>query len=181
MQWDKETPQAITVARLKHSAPEVVYAALEAYGAHASANRFIADTNEAMELALEARAHPLIDLGLARNASSTELLQRLYARALAGTGDAEQDLAVRLGCLGNKVAPGMLYSWRTAAVSEDELRRIALEGTFDELKILMQNPSAGGILRDVYGRKSAFEGIPEERWMALVQASTRNPRLNIDE
>jgi hypothetical protein len=194
MAWDEDTRQLITLAqlnndthrvinlaRLKLSPPYVVYEALEAYGANASSGRFTRDTDEELELSLEQRGDPLIDLGLSRNASCRELLQRLYSRALAGTGNSQHDLAIRLACLGNRVAPGMLFAWRPAGVAEDELRRIALHGEFDEFKVLMQNPASGGVLRDVYARKAPFEDIPDERWMTLVQASTGNPRLNVDD
>lgn len=181
MTWDKRTHRAVTLARLKLSAPEVVYQALEDYGENACTGRFSWETDEGLELALEARGDPLINLGLARNASSDELLRRLYTRAREGSGDLQYDQAIRRACLGNRVASAMLFSSRPAGLIDDELRRLAVEGDREEIRVLMQNPSAGGVLRDAYSRKGPFDGIADDRWLWLAEASARNPRLNIDD
>ncbi len=177
-----KTHRAIRLARLKLSAPSEVYEALEAYGENASTGRFISwDTDEELELALEARADPLINLGLAKNASDTALVRRLYSRSRDGSGDTQYDKAVRLACLGNTAAGNWLFASRTASLDKEEERRLALEGEDDEIKVWMQNPRAGAVLRNLYIRSEPFDSLPEDRWMFLVQASTGNPRLTLDE
>lgn len=180
MEENSNASRMIRLARLKLSAPEVVYEALEAYGARNSSLHFSWDTDEKMELALEARNDPLINLALAKNAASQQLLWRLYSRARSGSMDPEYDKAIRLACLSNTVAAALLFTWRTSGLSPDEERRLATEGENDEVRVWLQNPNASEVLRDLYRKNGPFDGVDEQRWMFLVQASSENPRLQTD-
>ena len=183
MDWDTETHPLITRARLMSSSSDKVYEELEAYGRHLRRRpRGFLDGLEDLERALAGRKDKLIDLGLARNATNYDLLGKMYRAAQLGTGDAEHDKAVRLACLSNQVAPGMLFAWdRLPGIDSDEFARLALEGDVDEVQVLMQNPSARSVLRDVYLRKPPLDTMPDDRWLTLVAASSTNAGLNTDE
>lgn len=181
MDWDSTTSPAITRARLKHAAPDAVYDALQAYGWHAHARGLMLNADVKLEAMLEERNEPLIDLGLAKNATDFELLARLYQRARKGSGDAAHDEGMLIACLSNQVASGMLFTQRMAGIEDSELRRLALEGSNDQIKALMQNPAAGGVIRDVYAKNEPFDDIPDDRWLLMVQMSAGNRRLNIDD
>ena len=90
MACDKDEPRAITLARLKVSAPELVCDELKAYNEQYHGEELIGHGGgfEELELALQARNHPLIDLALARYGVIDAVVGALYTKALAGTGDA---------------------------------------------------------------------------------------------
>jgi hypothetical protein len=85
------THRLITKARLELSSPEVVYDALEEYGKHVLEGKRFGENDKDLERALANRNSPLIDLGLAKNASSHELVAELYTRSLEGSGDPDYD------------------------------------------------------------------------------------------
>ncbi|WP_153075000.1 hypothetical protein [Paraburkholderia bonniea] len=160
--------------------PDVVYRELDNYGQYlATGNHWNYD--EELELSLLEREDRLIDLALAKNAASDDVVGSLYSRSLAGTGDPGYDKAVRLACLANEPATYVWLFTNATGVDESELRRLALYGDSDELSVLMRNPRRRGLLPAVYERRGSFENIPEERWFCLVRSSVDNPGLNIDE
>jgi hypothetical protein len=183
MTWDHTENPTITRTRLRLSSPESVYQALEEYGAYLQDRPYSGD--KSLEQILAARADRLIDLALARNASSSDLVAQLYARARAGTEDADYDRAVRLACLSNRIAVSVLTSHELNGTSEqagNELRRLATEGDADELTLLLRNPESHVLFEGLYARKAPFlADISDERWRQLVASSIGNPSLNRDE
>jgi hypothetical protein len=179
--WSDDSHPAITRARLKVLAPELVYSELKAYGQRTLDGPRLLGGDEELERALFERKDPLVNLGLAEYASKADIVGSLYERAQKGTGDAMYDRGMRLACLSNRIVPFLTFRESNVAIDSDELRRLALEGDGDELICLMKNPSAGGLLRDAYGRANSFADIPIDRLNSLVRASIGNPRLNIDE
>lgn len=181
MAWDTTTHRLITTAWLRLAAPDVVYQALEEYGEYYRERGSLGDYEPGLEEALAERDDRLIDLGLAKNAATNDLVARLYQRSLKGTGDPLYDKAVRLACLSNRMAAGMLFSSELAEIDKSEFRRLALVGDDDELAALMRNPTRRGVLRDVYSRKEPIEDISDDRWHHLVRSSVGNPGLNTHE
>jgi hypothetical protein len=180
--WEDRAQRLITRQRILHSSPDEVFRALESYGKVVGRYSLPVDGDEDLEKGLAARNHPLINLALARNASSLEVLAHLYGRSKQGTGDADQDRAVRLACLANRVATAMIMNFdRLPGIDEGELRRIAHEGEFDELKALFGNPACRALLRDLYEGKSPFDDVPANRKLLLVQCSVGNEAINRDD
>ncbi|QKM44059.1 hypothetical protein HI792_15885 [Ralstonia solanacearum] len=180
MAWDATTHRLITQARLKLAEPDVVYHALESYGQFLVA-RSRWDYDKELENALLGRDNRLIDLALAKNAASDDVVGGLYRRSLEGTSDPDYDKAVRLACLANQAAVNMLLPANSQGIDATELRRLALQGDSDELGALMRNPGRRNVLVAAYGRQGVFENIPDERWFHLVSNSVDNPGLNVDE
>ena len=179
MAWDTVTHRLITQARLRLSAPEVVYQEMEAYGQHLiERSRWSYD--EELEAALLERGDRLIDLALARNAVAEGVVGALYTRAIVGTGDPRHDKAIRLACLANPSADGSFLFKPIPGAEISEIRRLALHGDSDELGAIARNPERRGMLASIYERSGHFEGIPEGRWLLLVRNSVDNPALNTD-
>ena len=186
MQWDGAwqagATRVITRQQALHSSSDEAFLALESYGRFLSGQRSFMAPDDELEQGLLLRQHPLIDLGLAKNASNPKLLAQLYHRAQLGTGDAAQDRAVRLACLSNRVAAGILLTSSTVpGVSHEELRRLALEGDADEVRALFGNPAVRGVLRDLYRQVEAFAGLDPNRWAMLVRCTAGNAALNRDD
>lgn len=179
MAWDASTHGLITKTRLLLASPDVVYQALEDYGQYCVA-RILPEYDEELEKALAERNDQLIDLGLAKNAASHDLVARLYQQSLKGTGDPDYDKAVRIACLANQMTAKIGLSSEIPGVDQSEFRRLALEGDDDELDALMRNPTRRNLLADAYGRRAPVEDIPDERWFQLVRCSVGNPGLNTD-
>jgi hypothetical protein len=172
---DTSTHRLITTTRFRLS-QEVVYQALEEYGEQlAGSGRFgYVNSDEALERDVAKRGDRLIDLALAKNAGTHEVVADLYKRSRDGTGDPDYDKAVRLACLANRVAVG-------APFLDGEFRRLAFEGDEDEVDMLMRNPRRKSVLNAVYGRSGPLADLPPERWLLLVRASIGHPGLNEDE
>ena len=180
MAWDHTTNPVITRSRLRLSSPEHVYQALEEYGDCWRARPYVVE-DERLERELVGRNDRLIDLALAKNASTCSLVAQLYHRALTGTGDAEYDRALRLASLSNRYAVGMLNSdglRGTEARTDSELYRLAMEGDIEELATLLRNPGSRDLLQAVYARAAPLDVIPDDRWRLLVSSSVNNPALN---
>ena len=105
----------------------------------------------------------------------------MYRRSMQGTGDASQDRSVRLACLSNRIIPGVLFSFDALpGIDGTELRRIAFEGEFDEVKILFGNPDCRALLRDLYEGKPPLNDLPPDRKLLLVQCSVGNEGIDRD-
>lgn len=181
MTWDAKEIAHVRMARLVLSSPDVVFAALEEYGAAWRAEGvFSSVVDEKLEKALLKRADKLIDLGLARNAETKDVLGILYKRSLAGTGDAQYDKAIRLACLANQQAAAFGSYDSALAGFDGELRRLVLEGDDDEVRALLGNPRRRYALEMLFARKGHLEGIPDDQWLRGVRATHGNPALNTD-
>jgi hypothetical protein len=180
--WANRDQRLITRQRLLHSLPDETFRALESYGAYFCGRGAFLDRDKELEEGLAARNEPLINLGLAQYASSLEVLADLYHRSMQGTGDPSQDRAVRLACLANRVAPGVLFTFDALpGIDGKELRRLALQGEHDEVKVLLGNPACRGLLRDLYEGKPPLDDLPPERKLLLVQCSVGNEGINRDD
>lgn len=179
--WESDTHRAITKQRLLHSSPDEVWRAMESYGRHV-AQRSSLFYDEELEQTLASRRQPLVDLALAKNASSHKVLVDLYRRAADGTGDVAQDKAVRLACLANRVATGMLWSFDALpGIDKNELRRIAQVGDTDEIRTLFGNPGCRAVLRDLYAGKPPFDDLDPKRRLLLVRCTAGNAGINVDD
>lgn len=185
MAWDRTTNPLITRTRLRLCSPDHVYQALEEYGTYMRDHPYSAEEDESLEQALAGRNDRLIDLALAKNATTHSLVAQLYKQALTGSGDADYDRAIRLASLSNRIAVGMLNSEELKGTTEErtdsELYRLAMEGAVDELTTLLRNPGSRGLLRAVYAREAPLDVIPDDRWRLLVYSSVGNPGLNRDD
>jgi hypothetical protein len=155
MPWDSTTNRLVTKEWLRLASPDVVYQALEDYGQHFVKQSALGDYDQELEMALGARNGRLIDLALARNAATPELVTCLYQRALGGTGDPDYDKAIRLACLANRMTPGMPLFFDSSSIDQSELRRLDFNGDDDELTALLRNPTRRRLLVGVYGRRGA--------------------------
>lgn len=179
MGWNHSVHPAVTIARLMSSSAEVVYEELRRNG-ESYHNQWFAERFDELEAALYSRGDRLINLGLAQYGSSFEVLWDLYQIAYRGTEDKKYDKGVRLACLGNQVFPLATFGDGYPPVHFDELRRLAREGDDDEVSVLMANPSARGVLRDVYLQKEPFSELANDQWAKFVHASQANPGMNVD-
>ena len=180
MAWDNEAHPAITLARLKVMPPQAVYAELRDYGDYMRSD-VLSWPDAALEDALLARDEPLINIGLAKYGGSDAVANTLYQRALAGSSDPHYDKGLRLACLSNQVDSRALLKECFGKVNLAELRRLAHDGDWDDISVLLRNPSARGALDLLYNRRPPFADIPDDRLCDLVRASIHNPRLNFDE
>ncbi|HDR9078203.1 TPA: hypothetical protein QDA98_000753 [Burkholderia vietnamiensis] len=162
------------------AAPDAVYREMDNYGRYLMAGHHW-NYDEELERSLLRREDRLIDLALAKNAASDDVVRTLYERSLKGTGNPEYDKAVRLAYLANRSAPNVLLHTEADGGDGSELRRLALSGDDDELSVFMRNPARRGLLPALYERRGPFENIPEERWFHLVRNSVDNPGINDDE
>jgi hypothetical protein len=133
-----------------------------------------------VEEALLARREPLIDLGLAQYGVNTNVLRELYQRSLVGTGDAALDMGIRIAALANRLAPQRFFE-TNPVVDDEELQRLAAEGTEEEMKALLANPMTREYVAKLFGREPPFDAIDDERFHTLMRASILNPRLAFDE
>lgn len=187
MPWTREAIPLVNQARLMHSAPEVVYSELAWYGEHLEHERYSGVEDRELENALLERGDRLIDLGLAKNASSHELVGRLYRRALEAWQSGEGDevaqryhVAVRIACLSNRIAPGVYAFDGLAGFGNDELKRLIDYGNDDEVAALVTNPGRQGLLGSLYKQTGVFADMSDARRLAFVNRSVGNPALNLD-
>ena len=172
--------KSLQIARFSKLSPEAAVEALKERNERLKAqNPYGCDFAE-VEQALLARSEPLIDLGLAQYGLTREVLSDLYQRSLRGTGDAAQDLGIRIAILSNQLAPGRFFE-ANIAMTPEELRRLAIEGREDEVKALLTNPMARTYVGDLYRRKAPFDALNDDRFHALVSASIGNPRLHFSD
>ena len=171
---------SILTARLSRLPPEAAVETLRARNQKSqSEDPYLGKCPEA-ENALLARKEPLIDLGLAQYGRDDDVLKELYRRSLIGTEDAVLDMGVRLAALSNRLAPSRFFE-TNPVVDDDELRRLAAEGTEEEIHALLTNPMTRTYVARLFRRKPPFELLDDARFCALVNAAIRNPRLTYDD
>lgn len=172
--------KSLQIARFSKLSPEVAVGALKERNERLKAQSpYDCDFAE-VEQALLARSEPLIDLGLAQYGLTREVLIDLYQRSLRGTDDAAQGLGIRVAILSNQLAPSRFFE-DNVAMSDEELRRLANEGTDDEVKALLTNPKTRTYVASLYQRKAPFDALNDDRFHALVTASIGNPRLHFSD
>jgi hypothetical protein len=167
---------SLQVARFTKLPPQAAVEALKERNERRKAqNPYDCDFTE-VEQALLARRDPLVDLGLAQYGLTREVLIDLYQRSLQSTGDAAQDLGIRVAILSNQLAPGRFFE-DNPAMSAEELQRLATDGTNDEIKALLTNPMTRTYVGSLYRRKAPFDALGDDRFHTLVRASVDNVRL----
>lgn len=172
---------ATMIARLSKLPPEVAAEELRAYNLRRSKSEAMYQWGDSkVDSALLARREPLIDLALAQYGANTDVLVELYQRSLAGTGDAVLDLGIRVAALANQLAPSRFFE-TNPVVNADELKRLAIDGTEEETEALLTNPMTRSYVGDLYRRKPPFDSLNDDRFLALVHTSIRNPRLTFDD
>lgn len=172
--------KSLQIARFSKLSPEVAVGALKERNERLKAQSpYDCDFAEVEKLLL-ARAEPLIDLGLAQYGLTKEVLIDLYQRSLKGTGDAAQDLGIRVAILSNQLAPSRFFE-ANIAMTPEELRRLAIEGTDDEVTALLTNPMARMYVGSLYRRNAPFDALDDDRFHALVRTSIANPRLHFSD
>jgi hypothetical protein len=181
---EKNSNQAITLARLSVAPPEIVYEELNAYSKNLRCESSLSFSNDELENTLYARNDPLINLGLALNACNTEIISSLYNDSRSNMGkNSAYWKGVSLACLSNSCPNWRLglrppISW----LGEEEFNRLVVEGEDEEISLIFSNPGINaGILGNLYTRQAPFDSIPEKRWLRLISASAKNPRINIDD
>jgi hypothetical protein len=179
MTWDHKTHSAITCARLMASSPEEVFRALQDYSLHLRTDS-MAVSDKTLETRLLGRSDPLINLALAQYGAVEAVQKQLYVQASSGTGDGIYNKAIRLACLSNETAPQAMMWGPLGAIEPAELHRLARAGDEDELRALLQNQAAAGLLSALYQGKSPFDIPLDERARRMILLSVANPCVNQD-
>ncbi len=169
----------IVTARLSKLPPESAAEALCEYNQKQKDNIWF-DRQSPVETVLLARREPLIDLALAQYGVNDEVLKELYQRSLSGTGDADFDKGIRVAVLANRLSPSRFWEVNPA-INLDDVARIAVEGSDEEIKALLTNPMTRDYVEKLYRREPPFSSISDDRLNALVRASIHNPRLTFDD
>lgn len=184
MTWDSTANRSITRERLKISTPEVVYQHLEEYGQYVTANRWRWNSDEALEKDLLERNDLLINLALAKNAASEQVIKQLYHFTPDDGITEDYRKAVRLACLANRNAPLSGFEiddFRAGGLDVSEIRRIAAAGDHDELSAMFGNPARRALIPKLLERFGPFSDLDDRRWLLLIRYVSGNPDLNLDE
>lgn len=172
--------QSITVARFsKLPSANAIKALQERNQRRKREDPYDAECAEA-EKALLARRDPLIDLSLGQYGLNKEVLTELYQRSLRGTGDEVLDMGIRVAILANQLAPARFWE-ENPALSNNDVRRLAVEGTTDEVQALLTNPMTRKYIGELYRQRPPFDALDDDRFRTLVGISARNPRLAFDD
>lgn len=176
-----DEPHAVRMARLRVSAPEVVFENLKA-AAEAERSRLSTVLDEELEAALARRNEPLIDLGLARYATASKVVTPLLAAGLAKPSSEEDSIhrrGLRVSCYANRQLGSFLSEGLLSELaSPQQAVRIVEKGDLSELAVLLRNPAVGDkTLADLFRGTGPFAGLPEDRWCKLVQLAADNPRI----
>ena len=118
---------------------------------------------------------------MAQFATDEAIVGLLYKRGQAETADSSYGKALRLACLANPRVFDYLAFTSGKAIDKGEVEHLAREGEDEEIRAMLQNPSAGWLIASLFNRKAPFDTIPEERRCRLVSTVPGNPRINIDE
>ena len=181
MKWDEKEPDKVKEARLLISPPNVVYEELKAYGAYLPQSSWI-HQNPDLEQILLKRNDPLINLGLAQYCSSKDIVYDLYNRACIpceSESDATYNKGLRVACFANQsINRWMGWSWLANEIDLNPL----FKGRYEEAYAFVQNPSIHpDSLVSLYEKTKPFADLDEITWLSFINASSKNPRLNIDE
>lgn len=181
MKWDEKEPDKVKEARLLISPADVVYEELKAYGAYLPQSSWI-HQNPDLEQILLKRNDPLINLGLAQYCSSKDIVYDLYNRACIpcdSESEATYNQGLRVACFANQsINRWMGWSWLTDKIDLNPL----FQGRTEEAYALVKNPSIHpDTLVSLYERTIPFADLEEITWLNFINASSKNPRLNIDE
>ena len=181
MKWDKKEPNKVKEARLLILPADVVYEELKAYGAYLPQSSWI-HQNPDLEQILLKRNDPLINLGLAQYCSSTDIVYDLYNRACIpcdSESEATYNQGLRVACFANQsINRWMGWSWLTDKIDLNPL----FQGRTEEAYALVKNPSIHPYtLASLYKRTKPFDDLEDITWLSFINASSKNPRLNIDE
>ena len=181
MKWDEKEPDKVKEARLLISPVDVVYQELKAYGAYLPQSSWI-HQNPDLEQILLKRNDPLINLGLAQYCSSKDIVYDLYNRACIPSeteSEATYNQGLRVACFANQsINRWMGWSWLTDKIDLNPL----FQGRTEEAYALVKNPSIHpDTLVSLYERTIPFADLEEITWLSFINASSKNPRLNIDE
>jgi hypothetical protein len=181
MIWDENEPNEIRKARLLISPANIVYEQLKVYGAYLQQTS-VFSRNADFETVLFNRNEPLINLGLAQYCSSSDIVYELYNRSCIPCGLESENIynhGLRVACFANQ----SLNRW----VDWDRLiQKIDLKPLFQERAYeaytLVKNPSIPPYtLASIYERTKEFSDLDDITWLSFINASSDNPRLNIDE
>lgn len=179
MAWKNDGYIAIDHAEMAVASAEHVYARLHDYGEFVRARYYSWD--EGLERMLASRGEPLINLGLARFGGCQEVASMLYDTARLGTGDATYDKGIRIAILANPRSLDQSFGAFWIGSNSGELRRLAVDGEYEEMSALLKNESAGKIVERVLSRKEPFHDLPPARLAILVRHCGGNPRFNRDD
>lgn len=178
MAWNPDENAVIRRERLRLASPDVVYETLHSYAETLSGNTFSYD--EDLERQLLARGDKLVCLALAQFAGKGDIVRSLYEAAVAGTGDAAYDAAVRLAAISNRHAQGVFTSMFGIHVTPLVAALLA-RGDDSELHALITNPQHRTLLKLLYNAAEPFDKLNDDMRVRLVHYSSRNPGLNINE
>ena len=181
MKWDEKEPDKVKEARLLISPADVVYEELKAYGAYLKQPSWFPERPD-LEQVLLNRNDPLINLGLAQYCSSVDIVYDLYNRACIpcdSESEATYNQGLRVACFANQsINRWMGWSWLAKKIDLNPL----FKGRTEEAYAFVKNPSIHpDSLVSLYERTKPFIDLEEITWLSFINASSKNPRLNIDE
>lgn len=178
--------KAIDVGLVAYASSDHVIKSLHDYGEKLRANPYGGDGNEALELALLERDDPAINIVLASNATSLDVLASLFSKSKVIPIDHAQICylkSLRLATLSNDVSQNL---WTTdfpkRVITEDDLAHFLETGDEDEVYALFENKMVDPhLLEDLYSGTGIFESIASGRRRRIVMATTCNKRLTMEQ
>jgi hypothetical protein len=177
------TRASVNIGRLLVSPASEVYAELRAHDGRLESRRF--HSSKELEDSLLQRGDRLIDLGLAQFCGEKSVWQAVYAKArMVGTSEQESRYlhSLRVACLANEnQGRSALSPFLDTVMSTDEVKRLVLHGTHEEMEALLSNPHVDeGLLVHLLKKESVFSQLEEKRHLLLVHLASENPRLVTD-
>jgi hypothetical protein len=172
--------KSIKLAKLGLSEPKEVYDELIKYResllSSASSPDWVLNGDDKLEAELIKRNEPLIDLGLAIAANSSEVIKTLWGKY--DERDKKLALAIKVGILGGTNA---------SAISKEELAKV-LKGAYvdhyesDEMACsLLKNKRARYVIEELLKRQQPFDSISQDRFLILLHSLSKNECLNTDQ
>lgn len=178
--------KAIDVGLVAYASSDYVIKSLHDYGEKLRANRYGDNANEALARALLERDDPVINIVLAANATSIDVLASLFSKSKVVPIDHAQICylkSLRLATLSNDVSQNLWTAdFPKRVISEDELAHLLETGDEDEVYALFENKMVDPhLLEDLYGGTGIFQSIASERRRRIVMATTCNKRLTMEQ